>query len=168
MSNTSTRIIGIDPGYERLGVAVVEGAVGREQLIFSTCLTTSKKLSFSQRLVQLGTELNKLLIEYQPEILAIEKLFFTRNQRTAMAVSETRGMILYLAAAAGIAIVEFTPQEIKKTITGQGQADKQQVAELVQRLISLPPTNDKKRLDDEIDAIAIALTANAHQPLWQP
>ena len=163
MSNMSTRIIGIDPGYDRLGIAIIEGPVGREQLLYSTCVTTSKKQTFPERLAQLGKTVEQLLKEYRPNVLAIEKLFFTRNQRTAMAVSETRGVLLYLATLAGLTISEFTPQQIKKTVTGQGNADKQQVAQLVTRLIKLPPTINTKRLDDEIDAIAIALTANAHR-----
>jgi crossover junction endodeoxyribonuclease RuvC len=159
----STRIIGIDPGYDRLGIAIIEGPVGREQLLYSTCVTTSKKQAFPERLAQLGKTVEQLLKEYQPDVLAIEKLFFTKNQLTAMAVSETRGVLLYLATLAGLTISEFTPQQIKKTVTGQGNADKQQVAQLVTRLIKLPPTINTKRLDDEIDAIAIALTANAHR-----
>jgi crossover junction endodeoxyribonuclease RuvC len=163
MSRKSTRIIGIDPGYERLGVAIIEGSVGQETLLFSTCLTTAKNLPFAQRLVQLGQTMEQLLVEYRPAMLAIEKLFFTKNQRTAMAVSETRGMIVYLAALAKLEISEFTPQQIKKTVTGQGGADKQQVLALVQRLIKLPASTDGPRLDDEIDAIAIALTASAQR-----
>jgi crossover junction endodeoxyribonuclease RuvC len=159
----STRIIGIDPGYDRLGIAIIEGPVGREQLLYSTCVTTSKKQTFPERLAQLGKTVEQLLKEYRPNVLAIEKLFFTKNQLTAMAVSETRGVLLYLATLAGLTISEFTPQQIKKTVTGQGNADKQQVAQLVTRLIKLPPATNTKRLDDEIDAIAIALTANAHR-----
>jgi hypothetical protein len=80
----STRIIGIDPGYDRLGIAIIEGPVGREQLLYSTCVTTSKKQTFPERLAQLGKTVEQLLKEYRPNVLAIEKLFFTKNQLTAI------------------------------------------------------------------------------------
>lgn len=162
------RVIGIDPGYDRLGVAVVEKvtkpAVGQkaEQLIFSTCLTSNKKNSLPERYLSLGQELEKIIQREKPDTLAIEKLFFTTNQKTASQISEVRGMIIYIAAQMKLKIVEYTPLEVKSTITGYGKADKQQVIAMVKQLVAM---DKAARLDDEYDAIAIALTALARERL---
>ncbi len=154
------RIIGIDPGYGRLGVAIVEKKNGAERVIFSTCLTTDKKMGMPARYLSLGQELERLIKKYDPEKLAIEKLFFTTNQKTASQVSEVRGFIIYLAAKSGLAVLEYTPLQIKSTITGYGKADKNQVIDMVKRLVKL---DDSKKPDDEYDAIAVALTALARE-----
>ena len=91
--------------------------------------------------------------------MALEKLFFTNNQKTATKVSEVRGILIYVSASAGIPLVEFTPQEIKQTVTGHGGADKQQVMSMIAKLVQL--ADKPKRLDDEFDAIGVALTALA-------
>ncbi len=154
------RIIGIDPGYERLGLAVIEAnPKSKEELIYSTCLTTPKTLSFPERLALLGAEFEKLLIKYEPDTLAIEELFFSGNQKTAMKVSEVRGMIIYLAIRARIQIINLTPLQVKMSITGYGRADKSQVTTMLEKLILIPK---KVKHDDEYDAIAIALTGLAH------
>ena len=90
-------ILGIDPGYERLGIAVLEKKNGKENLLFSACLKTSAKIPFNERLFLLGKELEKIIKKWKPDIVATEKLFFTTNQKTAMHVSEIRGLIIYLA-----------------------------------------------------------------------
>lgn len=152
------RVIGIDPGYDRLGVAVVEKNSGQEQVLFSTCLTSDKKAALPERYLSLGQALEKIIKREKPDTLAIEKLFFTTNQKTASQVSEIRGLIIYLAASAGLDVVEYTPLQVKSTITGYGKADKSQVIDMVKRLVKLDGT---KKLDDEYDAIAVALTALA-------
>jgi crossover junction endodeoxyribonuclease RuvC len=147
------KIIGADPGYDRLGVAVLES--GRQpQVIYSTCLQTPKG-EFAPRLVKLGEEFQKILTAHQPDYLAIEKLFFMSNQKTAGRVSEVRGLIIYLAAKAGLKVAECAPTEIKLSITGYGRADKKQVAAMLEKLVKLPA---RRRHDDEYDAIAVALT----------
>ncbi|MEK7504947.1 MAG: crossover junction endodeoxyribonuclease RuvC [Patescibacteria group bacterium] len=144
-------IAGIDPGYGKMGVAIIEG----EKLLFSDCLITSSKESLADRLLQLGQDFEKILKKFSPERLALEKLFFTTNQKTAMAVAEARGMITYLGRAHGLKIADYTPLEIKQTITGYGHASKKQVADFLPKLIKI----DKKiKEDDELDAIAVALT----------
>lgn len=152
------RVIGIDPGYDRLGVAVIEKR-HKEEVIFSTCLQTDRKDSLPERYQEMGQGLEKIIKQYRPGKLAIEKLFFTTNQKTAIQVSEMRGIIIYLALQANLAIVEFTPLQVKSTITGYGKADKKQVIEMVKKLVKL---DESKRHDDEYDAIAVALTALAH------
>ena len=128
------RILGIDPGYEKIGVAVIEkNHQGREVLLFSDCITTKKDLEHHKRLSH-------------------------ENQKTAMKVSEARGTLLYVASCADMEIREFTPLQIKTAITGYGRADKKQMMAMLPKLISIA---QKVREDDEYDAIAAALTASA-------
>ncbi len=153
-------IIGIDPGYERLGIAVLEKNKGdkRERVLYSDCFKTSAKLPFCERLLLLGNEFNKLVETYKPEQLSIETLFFQNNQKTAMNVAEVRGMLLYQAIQAGLTIKEFTPLQVKVAASGYGAADKKQVADMVCKLVTI---EKPIKHDDEYDAIAIALTAFA-------
>lgn len=150
------RLLGVDPGYDRLGVAIVERENNKDSLLFSDCLTSEKKSDFSKRLLVVGEKLEKIIKKYQPNSLALESLFFSKNRKTALAVAETRGVIRYLASQNNLEVAEYSPATIKLTITGYGQADKQQVALMVEKLLSL-----KKAIkhDDEYDAIAVALTA---------
>ena len=149
------RIIAIDPGYERMGVAIVEKMGAKETLIFSECFKTSAKLSHDERLKLIGQEIEMLIEKYAPEAMAIETLFFTNNQKTAMHVSEARGVMLYVAAVAGIAVAEFSPVAIKIAVTGYGKSDKMQMTEMVKKLIKI---DRDIKYDDEYDAIAIGLT----------
>jgi crossover junction endodeoxyribonuclease RuvC len=154
----SVRIMGIDPGYERCGVAVIEKHTGSEYLVDSTCIRTLKTDSFPTRLLQLGNELEKLVITHAPQFLILENLFFNANVKTALQVAHARGVIQFIAAKHTLSIYEYSPGEIKVALTGHGKADKQQVAFMIDRLLKLPT---KKRLDDEYDAIAVALTHSA-------
>lgn len=163
MSQESFRVLGIDPGYGRLGLALIEKKNGKETLIYSTCLESAKTMPFPLRLAYLGEEVEKLIEQEKPNAISLEKLFLVKNQKTGGQVAEVRGMLLYLVAQAGLgeSLFEFTPREIKTAVVGYGGASKEQVAQMVGRLITLPP---KKMLDDEIDAIAVALTALAKIP----
>lgn len=152
--------MGIDPGYERLGIAVLDKAQGKERVIFSECFKTSVKLDFAKRLLLIGKEIKKVIKKYQPEILSIETLFLATNQKTAMRVAETRGVIIYTASEAGLQIFETTPLQIKMATTGYGRADKNQIIKMVKMLVDV---DSSKKSDDELDAIAIALTAFAYK-----
>lgn len=150
-SNTFMTIAGIDPGYGKMGLAIIRDGAR----LYSTCLRTPPGIPFADRLLQLGQEVEKILNRFRPDRLAIEKLFFTTNQKTALAVAEARGLVTYLGRKHGLEIAEYTPLQIKQTITGYGRADKTQVRGMVGRLIKL---EKKIKEDDEIDAVAIALT----------
>ena len=153
------RVLGIDPGYDRLGVAVMEKSDGRETLLHSECVVTDKKATVPDRLLEIGTRLDALMLEYRPDQVAVETLFFNQNRTTAVAVAEARGVVIFLARKHGAAVKEFGPQEVKVAVTGYGNSDKRAVTEMLRRLITgLPP----KALDDEYDAIAVAVTALAH------
>lgn len=153
------RIISIDPGYERLGIAVLEKTNSKEQLLFSECFKTKASLPFFDRLLLVGNEIERVINEYSPEVLAIENLFIETNQKTAMRVAEARGTILYQARALGLDVYEYTPLEIKVATTGYGKATKEQVIFMVKKLI---PGAEKIKQDDEMDAIATGLTHFAH------
>ncbi|MES2060094.1 MAG: crossover junction endodeoxyribonuclease RuvC [Patescibacteria group bacterium] len=150
------RILGIDPGYERLGIAVLEKEKnGKEKYIFSECFKTSKDLPHAERLAKISGEINIVINKWQPEALAIEKLFLATNHKTAMMVSEARGAILSCAAGAGLKAFEYSPPQIKLAVCGDGRADKKAIIKMVPLLLSIPKT---VKIDDEFDAIAIALT----------
>ncbi len=155
------RILGIDPGFERLGIAILEKNKDdkKETILFSTCFKTLAKLDFSERLKLIGKEVSKIIKEYQPEVLAIETLFLNTNQKTVMHVAEARGVVIYEAACAGLKIFEASPPQIKIATTGSGRADKTQIMKMVRILVKIDAA---KTSDDELDAIAIALTAFAH------
>src|SRR3989344_1597168 len=112
-----TRILGIDPGFERLGIAILERKNGKESVIFSECFKTSSKLDFSERLVLIGDEIRNIIKKYQPEVLAIETLFLTTNHKTVMRVAEARGVVIYEASRAGLKIFEASPPQIKIATT---------------------------------------------------
>ncbi len=154
--NRKTRVIGIDPGYGRLGIAVIETGGGEDKLLFSDCLETAASLPFEKRLLRLAEAFEKWHKQYQPQILAIEKLFFSVNRKTALQVAAVRGLFLFLAAKYGLTIIELAPTEIKMMISGYGRADKKQMTAIIQKLF-VPPKNSRKKYDDEFDAIGIAL-----------
>lgn len=145
-------VIAVDPGYDRVGIAVMAGY----ELLHSECLVTSTG-DFSERLRIIFLHLGTIITKYKPESLAIETLFFSKNQKTAIHVAEARGVIELAGALADIDVHEYSPQEVKMAVTGVGNATKDGVTKMVLKLVSLP---DKKRLDDEYDAIALAI---AHQ-----
>jgi len=159
------KILGIDPGFERLGIAVLEkshfakASRDREHVVFSECFKTSSKLDFSERLNLIGEEVKKVIKKYKPEVLAIETLFLTTNQKTVMHVAEVRGVVIYEAFQAGLKIFEASPPQIKIATTGYGKANKEQMIKMVKILVKI---DNSKTSDDELDAIAIALTASAY------
>jgi crossover junction endodeoxyribonuclease RuvC len=156
------KILAIDPGYERLGIAVLERKIGKNQdtLLFSECFKTSAKIEFSERLALIGRKIEKIIEEFSPSILAIETLFLNTNQKTAMRVAEARGVIIYEAARKALTLNEYTPLQIKIAVTSHGRSDKRQIIAMIPRLIKI----DKEIAhDDEYDAIACGITCLASQ-----
>ncbi|KKU70320.1 MAG: Crossover junction endodeoxyribonuclease RuvC [Parcubacteria group bacterium GW2011_GWA2_47_21] len=153
------RIIAIDPGYGRMGAAVLEGNRTKYELLHSECFITDKSLPQSQRLAALSEKLSLLIKKFSPEILALEALLWSSNQKTAIKVAEVRGIILAAAGLANIPVKEFNPLVIKVAVTGYGRSDKRQVGEMVRKLLKMK--GGAKRFDDEYDALAIALTCLA-------
>lgn len=151
------RILAIDPGYDRLGLAVVEGDPSRPTLVASDCIQPAKGAR-EDRLTRVYAEVASAITQYHPDALALETLFFSTNVKTALGVAEARGAALAAAGAAHLPVYEHSPQAVKLAVTGNGRADKAAVAHMVPKVITLPP---KKRLDDEYDAIALAICALA-------
>ncbi|MDE1975334.1 MAG: crossover junction endodeoxyribonuclease RuvC [Patescibacteria group bacterium] len=152
------KILGIDPGYDRTGIAVIEKDGSKNALLHSECFTTDAKWPFYERLVAIQDRILHILEEFKPDALAIETLFITNNQKTGMRVAEARGVIAVAAAERKIPIFEYSPPEIKAAITGDGKSDKAQIIKMIGLLLEIPP---RKRHDDEYDAIAVALTCSA-------
>jgi len=159
MNSESTIILGIDPGYDRMGVAVIEKLLkGKELVIYSECFQTSSVDTIYDRMFSIGQKIRSIIAKHKPVALAIETLFITKNQKTAMRVSEVRGIIIYEALIANIPVFEYSPMQVKMSITGDGTSDKSRIQKMVKLLVSLPK---KDAIDDEYDAIAVALTHSA-------
>lgn len=162
MQLKSRRVLAFDPGYERLGVAVMEknpaAGGGKEILLYSDCLRTKASLTFPQRLAELGAAAEALIAQWRPDAVALEEVFFEKNAKTAMQVAEVRGMLTYIAAAKSLAVHQYTPSEVKVAVTGSGRSDKRAIALMVPKLVAI---EEKKRLDDELDAIAVGITCLA-------
>lgn len=156
---TFQRVLAIDPGFDRLGLAVVEGDPSKPTLVWSDCVTPAKG-SAEERLAAVYAAVARAIRKHRPDIFALETLFFSTNRKTAFGVAEARGAILAAAGAANIPVREYSPQQVKLAVTGHGGADKRAVALMIPKLIELPP---KKRLDDELDAIAVGIAALARR-----
>lgn len=143
------RILGFDPGYGRLGFAVIESG----KALGYGVITTSKDDAAADRLKEIAADVRVLLKQYQPEVMSIETLFFSKNVTTGLKVAEVRGVLLMLAAEAGLKIVEVSPNEVKMALTGYGKADKRQMQEMVRAVFKLKKA---PKVDDAADALAIA------------
>ena len=149
------RILAIDPGYDRLGIAVLEGDPSHPVLLWSDCVLPEKG-SAEKRLAHVSRAVTDTIVKYAPDALGIETLFFSINKKTALRVAEARGAVLAAAGIASLPVIECSPQQVKLAVTGHGGADKKAIEMMVPRLLLLP---EKKRLDDELDAIAVGITA---------
>lgn len=155
------KVLAIDPGYERLGVAIIEKSKkGKEVLLYSNCFRTDSKDVFEKRLFQIGNEIERIIKKYNPDTLASEQLYFNTNQKTAMRVSEIKGVINYLSKKHNLLLFEYSPLQIKNAVSGYGRSTKEQVAKMVQHLIEI---KKEIKFDDEYDAIAIGLTCLASE-----
>src|SRR5262245_14856941 len=136
-SKTSTlmqnRVLAIDPGFDRVGTAVLE----KNEVLFSTCIETNRKLTHEERLLEIGENIKRIIKKWKTTYLSIETLFFNKSVNNALKVSEARGVILYEAAQAGLEVEEYSPQAIKIAVTGYGKADKKQVEMMVKKLVKI-------------------------------
>ncbi|HSP65333.1 MAG TPA: crossover junction endodeoxyribonuclease RuvC [Candidatus Deferrimicrobium sp.] len=148
------RVLGVDPGLGRTGVAVVDGGPGALTLVHSSCLSTAAGVDDAARLFTLSGLITAVVREYQPAFAAVERLFFSTNRSTAMRVSEARGVLLCALAGAGVAVFEYTPNEVKEAVAGYGSARKPQVQRMTRQLLSVERIDGP---DDVADACAIAV-----------
>ncbi|OGW88361.1 MAG: crossover junction endodeoxyribonuclease RuvC [Omnitrophica bacterium RIFCSPLOWO2_01_FULL_50_24] len=154
--NVKTCILGVDPGYGRIGWGVIEGEKNCWRHAAHGCIETSSKEPFFDRLLELQKELKSIIHKYRPTRAAVEDLYFAKNVKTAMKVGQARGVILLTLHEAGLAVQELSPLQVKQAISGYGRAEKRQVEKLVALELGL---KEKIRPDDAADALAIALTA---------
>ena len=156
MNNKDKIILGIDPGTNRIGYGVIR-TVGRKTSYLASGLIEIKERYAPDQLVRIYDGISSLIEEYSPDIIAVEKLFFSNNKKTAMTVAEARGVILLAAAKKGTVITELAPNEVKQITTGHGQADKKAVLKMVGLILGL---SDFKPIDDTSDALAIAIAGS--------
>jgi crossover junction endodeoxyribonuclease RuvC len=149
-------VLGIDPGTAALGWGLVERTGATLRLIDVGCFETSADLPLPDRLLAIHRHVEELIARYDPALVAVERLFFSRNAQTAFAVGQARGVVLLAAAAAGRTVREATPSEVKLAVTGSGAADKEAVGRMVAVFLGLA---EAPRPDDAADALAIAIWA---------
>ena len=145
------KILGVDPGTARLGWGVIDDEV----MVSCGCLETQAGLSEEIRLRILFDQLTKIIKKFKPEAVAVEKLFFFKNQTTVIPVAQSRGVILLAAAQNNLPVFSYTPLQIKQAVTGYGRAEKNQVQQMVKSILKLKTI---PRPDDAADALAVALT----------
>lgn len=154
------RIIGIDPGYAIVGFGVLDYARHKFGVVDYGAITTSADTPFEKRLLEIFNDLTTVLDRFKPEFLAIERLYFQNNQKTAIDVAQARGIVILAAAQRGIEIAEYTPLQIKQAVVGYGNAEKRQVQEMTKSILSLAAI---PKPDDTADALAVAIThAHSH------
>src|SRR5213082_1139019 len=154
VSSDGLIVLGVDPGLADTGYGAVRRQTGRLSLITSGTLKTPANISEPERLGLLAAQMRALLSELRPQAAAFEELFFSKNVRTAMAVGQARGVALLSAVEAGAAVHEYTPNQVKLSVTGYGGATKGQMLKMVQSLLA---TRELPRSDDAIDALAVAI-----------
>jgi len=155
------RIIGIDPGTGILGFGVVEVANNKTKLVTAGVITTPAHTPLDERLEEIFDGLTEIIAETKPDAMSVEKLFFAKNVTTAMSVASARGVAILTGRKAGLPIAEYTPMQIKQSLTGYGKADKKQVQEMVRLQLNL---KEIPKPDDAADALAAAIT---HQMMFR-
>jgi crossover junction endodeoxyribonuclease RuvC len=149
------RVLGVDPGLTRCGVGIVEGTPGRPcALVSFEAVTTNAADDLPHRLLHLDRRMGELIAEYQPDSVAVERVFSQHNVRTVMGTAQAGAVAVLAAARAGLPVQLYTPSEVKAAVTGSGQADKAQVTAMVTRLLRLP---ERPRPADAADALALAI-----------
>jgi len=149
-------VLGIDPGTAALGYGIVEATAGRLRAVDHGCLVTTPDHTLPERLLAVHALVDELIELHRPRIVAVERLFFSRNAQTAFAVGQARGVVLLAAAQHGVPVREATPSEVKSAIAGYGAADKQQVGQMVRIVLGMA---EVPRPDDAADALAVAVWA---------
>lgn len=152
------RILGIDPGYAIVGFGILEADRGQVKLLGCGAINTPAGVPMPQRLLQIQEDLETLIRQFSPEVMAIEELFFNTNVTTGIRVAEARGVILLAARQANVPMQEYTPPQVKQAVVGYGKAEKAQVMAMVTRILGL---REVPKPDDTADALALAI-CHAH------
>jgi crossover junction endodeoxyribonuclease RuvC len=156
-------ILGIDPGSVLVGYAVIKKNKDKSlEVIDFGCIIAEKFSTTGEKLEKIHGDIAKLIIKYKPDLMSVESLYFFKNLKTVMPVSQAKGVILLAAAEKNIPVLEFTPLQIKMTVAGYGRAEKKQVIEMIKKLLSLEEFDLKKnnrKKDDAFDALGVAVCA---------
>ncbi len=158
-------ILGIDPGSVITGYAIIKKQRGSEpclKVVDFGCIITDKFFTTGERLKKIYKEVTKLIEKHKPEIMSVENLFFFKNLKTVMPVSQTKGVILLAAAEKKLQVYEFTPLQVKMTIAGYGRAEKKQVQKMIEKTINIDCfdlTKNNRKKDDAFDALGVAICA---------
>ena len=163
------RVLGIDCGTERTGYGVIDSDGRAHHMVAAGCIRSSVRDPLEQRLLNIATDLRKLIAEYRPDYAAVEEVFFAVNAKSALKLSHVRGVALLLIAEAGIAFAEYSPLEVKMSVVGYGRAEKSQVQQMVASLLRLTDTHSSPlssplSSEDASDALAIAICHATHVP----
>ena len=146
-------ILGIDPGLAATGIGILRISRGTPTEAAYDCIATKAGKEFTKRLVEIHSRARAIIRMFKPDVMAIERLFFSRNVKTAMYVGQAMGVVKLAAGQAGVPVFEYTPMEVKQSVTGRGMGDKREVASMVARLLGLDRV---PKPDDAADALAIA------------
>lgn len=147
--------LGVDPGIGRVGWGVIRDEASKQSALDFGCFETSFKLDLEERLSKIHNFIVELIKKFDPEVMAIEQLYFAANSKTALTVGHARGVILLAAANADLPTTSYTPLQVKQALTGYGRADKKQIQIMVSAILHLPRQVTQ---DDAADALAVALT----------
>ena len=158
MASHGIRILGIDPGTATTGYGVVDKVGSSPVMVAYGAITTSPKKSGPDRLIDLHDRVNEIIDQYRPDVVVMERLFFAKNQTTAIAVGKACGVIQLAAAQRGLEVVEYSPPQVKQAVVGYGLAEKRQVQYMIQRILDL---KEPPKPDDAADALALCI-CHAH------
>ena len=148
------RILGIDPGLATVGFSVVDSEKNKMKLVSCGVITTPAHTSLSSRLDRIYDDMEELIKTFNPDVMSIEELFFNTNITTGISVAHARGVILLAAYKLGVKVYEYTPLQVKQAVVGYGRAEKNQVIDMVKRILNLPAA---PKPDDAADAVALAI-----------
>lgn len=158
-------ILGVDPGLQRVGIGVLRSDSNRIEVVTWLTAETSPKKDRGERLVEIAKDLKQIIKKYKPDLAVVEKIYFQKNVKTAIGVAEARGVILIVLSQAGVPTLEPSPREVKLAVTGDGNADKRQMQDMVVRTLNL---EEPPKPDDAADALALAVFGSVHFSRFQP
>lgn len=147
-------VLGIDPGTATTGYGVISYEAGRQKMLEYGIISTKANIDMAYRLAKINEDLDDLILKYNPNVVAVEDLYYQKNAKTVITVAQSRGVILMTAAKQGLKVAEYTPLQVKQAVVGYGQADKKQVQFMVQKLLNIP---NIPKPDDAADALAVAI-----------
>ncbi|MBW6441243.1 crossover junction endodeoxyribonuclease RuvC [Patescibacteria group bacterium] len=147
-------ILGIDPGTATTGFGIIESQKNKLQAINYGCIETDKNLEMPERLNLIATELKNIIKKYKPQVMAVEELFFFKNNKTVITVAQARGVVLFIGKKQKLEVCEYTPLQVKQAVVGYGRAEKKQMQQMVKSILGL---KEIPKPDDVADALAVAV-----------